>query len=249
MPRVLLEPEQWRTVRAMPQAPRPWNVFDERTPLLTYAYSFGPALANALAVRGADGFVVVSPPCSVPPQVLDDLAARGPVRALVASNAFHYLGIPEWKMRFPEAEIFAPAQSIARVRRKTDLPGIRPLAEAGAIAGPALELVDMPHYKTGEVLVRATTGRGRVWYVTDIVFNMPELPSNIVAKAIFGLSRSAPGLRVNNIGPLFMVRDKRALKQWLAAELERDAPQWLIPAHGDIAKIDSPAATARRLFR
>lgn len=232
----------------MPPSTSTWSVFDERTPVLTYAYSFGPAMANALAVRGAQGFVVVSPPRHVPSHAFDELAARGPVRALVASNAFHYLGIPEWKARFPEAEIFAPAQSVTRVERKTNLHGIRSLADIGAIAGPDLELVDMPFYKTGEVLVRATTARGRAWYVTDIVFNMPELPSNIVAKAIFGLSRSAPGLRMNNIAPVFMVRDKKALKQWLAAELERDAPQWIIAAHGDIAKVDSPADTARRLF-
>ena len=227
---------------------RGWNVFDERMPLLTYAYSFGPALANALAARGTQGFVVVSPPRHVPPQAFDDLAARAPVRALVASNAFHYLGVPEWKKRFPEAEIFAPAQSIARVERKTGIAGIRPLADIGAIAGPDLELIDMPYYKTGEVLVRATTGRGRAWYVTDIVFNMPELPSNVIAKAIFGLSRSAPGLRMNNVSPIFMVQDKRSLKRWLASELERDAPQWIIAAHGDVARIDSPAETARRLF-
>lgn len=232
----------------MQAAPQSWQVFDERMPLMTYAYSFGPALANALAVRGPEGFILVSPPRGVPPQAFDDIAARGPVRALVASNAFHYLGIPEWKRRFPDAEVFAPAQSIARVQTKTRLSGIRSLADTGAIAGPDLELIDMPYYRTGEVLVRATTSRGRVWYMTDIVFNMRELPSHIVAKAIFGLSRSAPGLRVNNIAPIFMVKDKRALKGWLAAELERDAPQWIVPAHGEIAQIDSPAQTARALF-
>jgi len=232
----------------MPASRPGWNVFDERMPLLTYEYSFGPATANALVARGAQGFVVVSPPRHIPEKDFDELAARGPVRALVASNAFHYLGIPEWKKRFPDAQVFAPAQSIARVQRKTGLAGIKPLADIGAIAGADLELIDMPYYKTGEVLVRATTGRGRAWYVTDVVFNMPELPSNVIAKAIFGLSRSAPGLRMNNVSPIFMVKDKRSLKRWLAAELERDAPQWIIAAHGDVAKIDSPAETARRLF-
>lgn len=32
------------------------------------------------------------------------------------------------------------------------------------------------------------------------------------------VSGSAPGLRFNNIAPLFMVRDRRALRRWLAAE-------------------------------
>lgn len=230
------------------QTAESWRVFDAQAPLLTYSYSFGPAMANALAAGGADGLVVVSPPRRVSPAAFEELAAYGPVRALVASNAFHYLGLKEWKARFPDAALFAPAQSIARVERKSGLRGIRPLAEAASLAGPALDLIDMPHYKTGEVLVRARTARGVVWYVTDILMNMPELPAHPIAKAIFGLSRSAPGLRMNNVAPLFMVKDKTALKRWLASEFRKAPPQWLIAAHGDIARIDSPEQTAQRLF-
>lgn len=232
----------------MEARPSAWDVFDAATPVLTCTYSFGPGTANALAIGGVEGLFVVSPPYRAPAGLFDDLARYGVVRALVASNAFHYLGIPEWKARFPEADIFAPAQSVGRVQRKTGLTGIKPLAQAQPLAGAGLDLIDMPHYKTGEVLVRAATGRGRMWYFTDFVFNLPALPPNLIVKALFGLSRSAPGLRVNNIAPLFMVKDKPALKRWLADEMRRDAPQWLIPAHGDIASIRSPADTARELF-
>src|SRR5581483_1152280 len=225
-----------------------WKVFDARRPVLTCGYSFGPGFATALAVGGAQGLFVVSPPFRAPASAFHALSAYGPVRALVASNAFHYLGVPEWKARFPKAQVFAPAQSIARVERKTGLTGIRPLADIAALAGRDLELVDMPYYKTGEVLVRASTGRGRIWYVTDIVFNLSALPPNLIVKVLFGVSRSAPGLHLNNIAPIFMVKDKRALKRWLAGEMQRDAPRWIIPAHGDIARIDSPAETARSLF-
>src|SRR3954467_12503510 len=152
---------------AMETAAHTWNVLDADTPILTYTYSFGPGTANALAVRGAgDGLVVVSPPWRVNQSVFEHLRAYGPVRALVASNAFHYMGIPEWKRRYPDAAVFAPAQSLARVERQTKLPGIRTLAEAASITGGQLELIDMPHYKTGEVMVRLTTPRGLVWYLT-----------------------------------------------------------------------------------
>ena len=67
-----------------------WEVFDARTPVLTCAYSFGPAFANALAVGGAQGLFVVSPPYRARAAVFDELAAYGPVRALVASNAYHH---------------------------------------------------------------------------------------------------------------------------------------------------------------
>jgi hypothetical protein len=232
-------------VQASAQA---WRVFDARTPILTYEYSFGPGTAIALAVGGKDGLVIVSPPCRATPALFDGLSQYGAVRALVASNAFHYLGLADWKARFPDAAIFAPAQSIARVEKHSRLRGIRPLAEAGSITGDRLELVDMPHYKTGEVLVRISTERGLAWYVTDVIMNLPVLPRNPVIKMMFGLSGSGPGLRFNNICPLFMMKDKAALRRWLADEFRKAPPNWLITAHGDIADFTENPEAGRALF-
>lgn len=232
----------------METTPHGWKVFDADIPILTYSYSFGPGTANALAVGVAGGLVIVSAPSRVADGVFEDLRPYGPVLALVASNAFHHMGIPEWKRRFPHAAVFAPAQSVARVERQTKLSGIRPLADAAAIAGPDLELIDMPHYRTGEVLVRVKTARGLVWYVTDIILNMRALPEHPIMSILFRLSGSAPGLRFNNIGPIFMVKDKAALKCWLAAEYEKDPPRWLIATHGGVADFEADPEAAKKLF-
>src|SRR5690349_17742168 len=101
--------------------PHGWRVFARTPPVLIYTYSFGPGTANTLAVAGQAGLLILSPPYRANPGVIEDLAPYGPVRALVASNAFHHMGIPEWKRRFPGATVFAPAQSIARVKRQTAL--------------------------------------------------------------------------------------------------------------------------------
>ena len=225
-----------------------WKIFDARTPILTCEYSFGPGVANALAVGGKTCLVVVSPPWRVAAGVFDDLSQYGPVRALVASNAFHYLGIREWKARFPEAAIFAPAQSIARVERQSKLSGILPLAEAASITGPSVELIDMPHYRTGEVLVRITTARGVAWYVTDVIMNLPVLPQNPVFRLMFRLSGSGPGPCFNNIAPLFMVKDKAALRRWLREEFRKKPPGWLIATHGNIVDLRKSPDVARKLF-
>ena len=170
------------------------------------------------------------------------------MRALIASNAFHHMGIPEWKKRFPQAPVFAPAQAVARVERQTKLRGVLPLSEANALAGPDLELIDMPHYRTGEALVRIKTARGPAWYVTDLILNIQVLPRNPLLKILFRLTGSAPGLRFNKIGPVFMVKDKAALKRWLAAEYEKDPPRWLIAAHGEVADLGSDQEAGKRLF-
>jgi hypothetical protein len=95
--------------------------------------------------------------------------------------------------------------------------------------------------------VHIKTARGLVWYVTDVVLNLSVLPNNPVVKTLFRLSRSAPGLKFNNIAPIFMVKDKAALRRWLAIEFEQTPPRWLIPAHGDIVDCESNR-DARRLF-
>ena len=232
----------------MQTTPHGWKVFDATAAILTYEYSFGPGTSTALAVRGSDGLVVISPPCRVDQGVFDDLAPFGAVRALVASNAFHHLGLPAWKARFPDAAVFAPAQAVARVEKRTGLSGIRPLADAASIAGPRLELVDMPHYKTGEVLARMTTDRGAVWYVTDIILNLPVLPKNPLVKLMFGASGSGPGLKFNNIAPLFMVKDKKALRRWFADEFRKAPPDWLITAHGDVVDFTANPDAHHSLF-
>jgi len=232
----------------MQTTPHGWKVFDADRPILIYEYSFGPGVANALAVRGEKGLIVVSPPCRVAAGVFDDLVPYGKIAALVASNAFHHMGLGEWKTRFPDAAVFAPAQSVARVEKHSKLSGIRPLAEAKAITGEHVELVDMPHYKTGEVLVRIRTTRGPVWYVTDIIMNLRELPPNPVVNLLFRLSKSAPGLRFNNIAPLFMVADKAALRRWFTDEFKKAPPAWLIATHGDPVDFASDSEARRSLF-
>ena len=244
----LSRPERSQYFSTMEATGHGWKVFDAREPILTYQYSFGPGTANALAVGGKDGLFVISPPCRVARDVFDELSRYGAVRALVASNAFHYLGLPEWKARFPDAAIFAPAQAIARVEKRSHLRGIRPLAEAASIAGAHLALVDMPYYKTGEVLVRITTERGLVWYVTDVIMNLPVLPSNPVVKLMFWLSGSAPGLRFNNIAPLFMVKDKARLRRWLADEFRKARPAYLIATHGGTVDFTADPDAGRALF-
>jgi hypothetical protein len=224
-----------------------WTVVESSLPALTYTYSFGPGIANALALVVEGGVVVVSPPCNPPESAFTELEQRGPVRALVASNAFHHMGLPSWKARFPDALVFAPAQSIARVEKRAKLTGIRPVAEAAKLLGDRVEILDMPHYKTGEVLVRWRADGGWAWYVTDVAMNIPKVP-----KGLFGLltrwTKSAPGFRRNAISATFMVKDKRALYAWIAEQARKTPPGLVVTCHGEPARLTDPPAEVTAAF-
>jgi hypothetical protein len=232
----------------MTVVPEGWRAVGSDPLVAIYEYTFGPGTANALAVGVDGGVIIVSPPCRVSASVLDAAAASWNVKGLLASNAFHHLGLPAWKARFPGAPVFAPGQSIARVAAKSALQDIRPLSEAQAICGERVTLTDLPHYRTGEALVRVRQASGLTWYVTDVILNMAHLPDHPVARMAFRLSGSAPGLRLNRIGPLFMVKDHAALRRWLRAEVEREAPRWLIPAHGDVVDLSTSPNRLRDLL-
>jgi hypothetical protein len=215
----------------------------------TLEYSSGPGTATALAVDVGGGLLVASPPYRVADDAFEALAARAPVRALVATNAYHTLGLAPWKARFPEAGVFAPPQSLQRVTKVSGVGGIRPLSEAAALTGERVALVELPYFRTGEALVKIRTAEGLIWYVTDIILNLPRLPSNPLFATLFKLTDSAPGLRINRIAPLFMVRNRPALWAWLAAEARRDRPRWLVPAHGDAVDLAATPTRLEQLFR
>ena len=78
--------------------------------------------------------------------------------------------------------------------------------------------------------------------------NLPELPQNPLAKALFRLSGSGPGLKLNNIAPLFMVKNKKAHRRWLASEFRKSPPQYLIATHGDIVDFAANPEPGQALF-
>lgn len=208
-----------------------WAPIDD-TPILSLTYRFGGGLANAIAVPYAEGYAVVSPPAGVSEAAYADLEQRGPVRALVAPNAYHTLGVRPWKERFADAAVFAPEQSRARVAKHSKVAGIEPLAKMKSDRA-GVELVDMPHFKSGEVLVRVNAGDRVIWYFTDLVMNLPKLPPSFPMRQVFGWTKSAPGLRPNWLATTFMVKDKAPLFRWLRSEVEKAPPTTILSAHGD----------------
>jgi hypothetical protein len=218
-----------------------WQPVDGTDNVQTFEYSFGRGLARTFAVLGPEGWVVVGPAYKADEATYAALEKRGPVAAVVAPNAFHTMGIRGWHERFPKARLFAPAQAIARVEKKGNVTGVAPLAEAAGLSGDAIELHDMPHYKTGEVLASARSPRGPIWHVTDVIFNWPKLPPGFVVKLMFNiLTDSAPGFKLAGLAALFMMKDKRGVYRWMKEQAQKAPPVRVVPSHGVDVVMDPP---------
>jgi len=218
-----------------------WKRVVSEAPIFTYHYNFGMGEANALAMATSNGVVVVSPPCGIEKEAFAEVEGMGEVVAIVAPNRMHTLGIASWSARFPKANVYAPAQAADTVAKKAGV-SVHPVSEATGLLGSEIELLDMPHYKAGELLVRMKTPAvGVAWYVTDVLFNMPKLPPMPIG-LIFKILGSAPGFKKNPVNAWLMMSDKRAVYRWLKEEGAKFPPSLVIPSHGVPLKMDPPGS-------
>lgn len=207
-----------------------WNTIDEGGCVLFREYAFTKgAYATTLVFRGADGLVVVSPAAHLDARAYDALAEHGELRALIASNADHYLGQKEWRARFPDAESYAPPGALPSLAKK--LPGVpfRSLAELELPHHVRWE--DAPGFKTGETILSVDTERGPVWFTGDVLTNIQRMPGPPL-RWLFTLTGSAPGFRLFRLATWAFMRDKRAVREWMLARLDEHPPAIVVPAHG-----------------
>jgi hypothetical protein len=87
-------------------------------------------------VRLADGGLWVWSPVRLTAEIERQVRTLGPVQHIVSPNKLHFLFLAEWQMAFPEARIWATAQTIAKcgnVRFEAALADDPPAAWSGQI--------------------------------------------------------------------------------------------------------------------
>lgn len=214
-----------------------WIVIDRDAAILTYTYHFAAdGTANTFVARMGNGqLMVVSPPTGLHEAAFAELAEFGEVGALVANNGFHHLGQAAWRARFPDARCFAPAEAIPRIKKKNpaDLP-FEPLSALADLAGPTIGFREAANTKCGESWFWVAGAEGPVWFMSDVLANIPELPGKLLPRLMFKLSKSAPGYRPFGLALKFIVKDKKATLRALRADVSAHPPRAVVPAHGDI---------------
>jgi hypothetical protein len=211
-----------------------WNVLERESAILWRQYAFGGGgVATTMVFRGAgDGLVVMSPGSRTDEGALDELANFGEVVALVASNAYHWLGQPFWRKRFPSARSFAPAQGLKRLSKKMPDAHFEPLEALAPLLGDRATVVDAPGFKVGNAFATARGKNGTYWYPSDLLSNIPELPRGFVFRTLMTMTDSAPGYRIFRPSVWLQVKNKPVLRAWIDEDLAKSAPLVIVPAHG-----------------
>ena len=216
-------------------------------------YSWGPVTANTLAARLEDGtWLVVSPASSPTPAVLDELAKDGDVSVLVAPNAYHHLGQPAWRARFPGALSYAPEGALGRLARKS--PGVpyRPIGELVPRLPSYVEMFLPDGQKTPDMLVRASPQGNTVWWMGDQFSNLGAGDQiwllRVLAPLHDFISGSGLGYRRNGKPEMVYVSDRAAWLRSIREEVEKNPPVAVVPAHGD-AVVEETARRTSELLR
>lgn len=226
-----------------------WRPLTPRGDVRWLKYSWGPATANALAVRLEDrGWLVMSAPMGAPPSVHDELAEDGGVIALLAPNAYHYMGQGEWRRRFPAATSWAPRGAHARLAAKSrDIP-YRAAEDLAGELPPGVEIVFPEGQKSPDLLVRIASGGDReedvVWWLGDLFSNTTAADAIWPLRLLSRLAGSGPGYRRNARPGLVYVRDRAAWLSSVAGALNERPPTIVVPAHGDPVLEDTAQRTS-----
>jgi len=211
-----------------------WKTIDsERAWVLDYAFDKKGGQANCCAIKLRDGqLMILSPALGVSDADFAEIEKHGRPVALVATNGFHHLGLPEWRKRYPEAKMYASAPAAARISKKHEgLGTFEPLGKLAEQCPSDVVVLEPPGMRIPDVMARVSTPSGWVWSFNDTVMNIPVIP-----KGVFGMlmkwTDSVPGLKVARFFTMMALKDKANFKKWFLGELEKAPPARVVTGHG-----------------
>lgn len=213
-----------------------WECIDETLRVYRADYRVGNGGEATCCAFGLEDkrLLLLSPPGERDADLLDELDQIGEVHAIVAPNGFHRIGIPVAQARYPQASIFVEPRAQKRVSavcKPSTL--IQPISALQAILPTHLEIFVPPAMKNPDTIVRIDSSQGYIWYINDIITNIPSLPKQLLLRTLLKTLGFRAGLSVNRFGCRFiLLKDRAAFSRWLQQELAQYPPAILIAGHG-----------------
>lgn len=204
-----------------------WQEVLENSNVWVYEYDANGYKANAFAFA-LDGnhLAIISPPIGLSEADFAAIDAKGQVVALIAPHSGHDLGHAEWQARYPTAVSYAPEIALKQINQD-DLRSFLPLSK---LAAPQVDFREVPGTKKGGTIAIVKRGERAIVYLDEIVSHWTSLPDNWLARFLFWLTGSAPGLKANRVYLKVLCSDVQAVAQTVLEALVDDPV--IVPAHG-----------------
>ncbi|MBE9168610.1 hypothetical protein IQ238_14200 [Pleurocapsales cyanobacterium LEGE 06147] len=206
-----------------------WQELIEGTDVWVHEYGvLGYSQVNAFAVLLDDRtLAVISPPTEMTEADFAAIEEKGRVAALIAPHSGHDLGQAEWQVRYPDARAYAPTAALNQLNAL----GLRPFAPLSELSSSSkIEFREVPGTRKGGTIAIVKRGRRPIVYLDELVCNLRSLPEAFLAKVLFWLTGSAPGLKVNRVYSKLLCTNLPAVAQ-TAIDVLNDDPA-IVLAHG-----------------
>jgi hypothetical protein len=233
----------------MPTTPRPWTVMPhgeiERLEENLWTVSSGvpgiPGLRRRMAiVRRSDGGLLFFNGVPVDDAALAALRALGTPAFLVVPQRSHTLDVHAFRERLG-VRVLAPGRDRERIAEIVQVDG----AFEDLPPDPAVEVVTVAGFKTGEGMAVVRSGGRTSLLVADVVLNVPNGPGfpGFLFR-VLGMTGDRPSLPIPI--RLRVLRDRNALRAQLEGLARLPGLARIVPSHGAVIDRD-PAGVLRRI--
>jgi hypothetical protein len=186
--------------------------------------------ARTTVLQMADGGLLVFSPVPRLSEVAERIRALGPVKAIIAPNIYHHMGVPGAMAAFPGARVFGSASLRAKradIAFTDTLEETAPALWEGEI--DQLRVLGMKKLDEFEFFHR----RSQTLVLTDLVFNLPR-PESALSRFVLGLTESwgrfAPSKIIKRL-----ISSPAELRETVVRLIAWN-PQRVVVSHGDVVE-------------
>jgi len=187
-------------------------------------------------MKTASGGLVIHSAVDLPEEQWRELAAMGPVEAIVIPNFFHDSEAPSYANRFPDAVVFAPESIIEKTRSRCPRSKVLSLEQDWASSPWSKDIECIPIQGLRVVAESVFLHReSRTLVLCDMAFNMDPARFSPVERVLMRWNRIGLGFGPSRLATSFFIKDKglagRSFQRISALDFDR-----VVVNHGDIVE-------------
>lgn len=218
---------------------------DKVTGLYYGNYPAGPLIAKQCIIVDSDNkSIIVSPGTNFESQEVQDIIDQYPIKAIIAPNSYHNMGVKFVQNRF-DVPCYAAKSGLDRLSKF-------PIKNLTNIEQLAVKRNDFSVFipdgqKMGESWITLGEDTYRSLIVTDAFFNLKALHKNFFISIFNRLADNAPGFKVSRLFSLIAITDKTLYSKSVREYFKQNHFDEMIVAHGSIQVSDVNTLVDRSL--